>query len=297
MAIEIVTPELGKVKKSTKDLIISTLMYEHPLNLAKLTNAIKKKFQASVTFQGVRKAVNQLAENGVIIKNGKEYDISKDWILELRDFVEKLQESHFTKRTGIKDIQAIGEDLKVYTFDNLIDLDKFWDKLVATWFDNDTENKFEKQYVQLSGHAWYVLGQLGEETAILEKIKNLNINFYIVVNDNTFIDRWSKKYYTDQGFFYTTNKDTKRSSNARYFSVYNDLVIQTTYPEEIAREIDSVYRSTKDFESFEVAKLITILRKKTDVKITVMRNPVVAEQLRAYILSHFKKKTKKISTD
>ena len=289
MAIEIVTPQLGKVKKSTKDLVISTLIYEHPLNLAKLTNAIKRKFQASVTFQGVRKAVNQLAENGVVIKDGKVYDLSKDWILELREFVEKLQESHFTERTGIKDIQAIGEDLKVYTFDNLIDLDKFWNKIIGKWFDDDKENKGDKFYVQLSGHAWYVLGQLGEETAILEKIKKLNIHFYTLANDDTFLDRWSKKYYTDQGFFYTTNKDKKRSSNARYFAVYNDFVIQATYPEDIAREIDSVYRGTKDFESFEIAKLITILRKKTDLKVTVMRNPVVAEQLRNYILSRFKK--------
>jgi len=288
MAIEIVTPQLGKVKKSTKDLVISTLIYEHPLNLAKLTNAIKKKFQASVTFQGVRKAVNLLAENGVILKVGKEYDLSKDWIMELKDFAEKLQESHFTEPSGIKDIQAIGEDLKVYSFDNLIDLDKFWDRLVAKWFEDDKEDKREKYYVQLSGHAWYVLGQLGEEAEIMEKMKKLNINFYILANGNTFLDRWSKKYYTDQGFFYITNKDKKRGSNARYFSVYNDLVIQTTYPEDIAREIDSIYSGTKAFESFEAAKLITILRKKTDLKVTVMRNPVVAEQLRNFILSHFK---------
>ena len=44
MAIEITTPQLGKVKKSTKDLVISALMYEYPVTLAKLTNIIKKKF-------------------------------------------------------------------------------------------------------------------------------------------------------------------------------------------------------------------------------------------------------------
>lgn len=289
MAIEIITPQLGKVKKTTKDLIISTLMYEHPLNIAKLTNAIKNKFQASVTFQGVRKAVNQLAENGVLTKNGKEYDLSKEWILELRDFVEKLQESHFAKRTGIKDIQAIGEEIKVYTFDNLIDLDKFWDDLVGKWFEEDKEKKEKKCYVQLSGHAWYVLGQLGEETSIMEKIRKFNIDFYIVANDNTFLDIWSKKYYTDLGFFYTTNKDKTKGSNARYFSVYGDFVIQATYPEEIAKEIDSVYNSTKDFESFEVTKLIKLLRQKAELKVTIMRNPVVAEQLRNYILTKFGK--------
>jgi len=73
--------------------------------------------------------------------------------------------------------------------------------------------------------------------------------------------------------------------------VYNDFMIQITYPDDITREIDSVYRNKRDFESFEVAKLIKIIQKKTDLKVTVMRNPVVAEQLRNYILSRFKKST------
>ena len=52
MAIEITTPQLGKTRKAAKDLVISTLLMEYPLTLAKLTNSIKKKFSASVTFQG-----------------------------------------------------------------------------------------------------------------------------------------------------------------------------------------------------------------------------------------------------
>lgn len=285
MAIEILTPQLGKVKKSAKDLVISALLYEHPLNLARLTNTINKKFHASVTFQGVRKAVNQLAENKVIVREGKEYSLSKEWILELREFAEKLQESYFTERSEIKDIQAIGEDIKVYTFDNLIDLDKFWNRIIEKWFD---KRKDKSSYVQLSGHTWYVLGQLEEETATLEKIRRYKIPFYTLANDNTFLDRWCKRYYEDQGFFYSTNKEKKRGSNGRYFAVYDEHIIQTTYPEDIRREIDEIYNSTKDFESFEVAKLIKILRKKTELKVTVMKNAVIAEQLREHIMAQFK---------
>ncbi|MBT4540800.1 hypothetical protein HOC35_04775 [Candidatus Woesearchaeota archaeon] len=292
MAIEITTPSLGTAKKTTKDLVISTLMYEYPLTLAKITNSIKKKFHASVTFQGVRKAVNQLVENEVIVKIGeksKHYQLNKEWIVKLRDFAEQMHESYYSKSKGIREVEAIGEDIKVYTFDNLIDLDKFWDKLITRWFEADKDNPKKKVYAQLSGHTWYVLGQLGEETAILETIKKHNINFYIFANDNTFLDRWSKKYYNDLGFHYTTNKSKKRNTNARYFSVYNDLIVQAEYPQKIADEIDEVYNNTKDFESFDATKLIRILREKAELKVTVMRNPIVAEQLRESILRHFKK--------
>ena len=297
MAIEILTPQLGKVKKTTKDLIISTLMYDHPLNIARLTNAIKNKFQASVTFQGVRKAVNQLAENGVLIKHGKEYDLNRDWILELRNFAEKLQESHFTKRTGIKDIQAIGEDIKVYTFDNLIDVDIFWNRLIAKWFDDsknaDDEHNMKNKdgksniYVQQSGHTWYVLANLEEETSVIEKMRKKNIQFYTLASGNTFLDAWCRKYYHGLGFNYAVSK--KRVDTSKYFAVYEDYVVQCDYPPHLADELDKIYRSANTFESFEATKLIKILRQKAELKVTVMRNPVVAEQLRNYILDHFKK--------
>jgi len=52
MSLEITLPQLGKVKKSAKDLVISTLTIEYPMTLAKITNSIRKKYSASVTFQG-----------------------------------------------------------------------------------------------------------------------------------------------------------------------------------------------------------------------------------------------------
>ncbi len=288
MAFEITTPQLGKVKKSTKDLVISTLLYEHPLSLTKITNSIKKKFHVSVTFQGVRKAVNQLVENNVILKEGREYALRKDWILQLRDFVEQLQDSYFRESTGIRSVESIGEEIKVYTFDNLIDLDKFWNKMIGKWFDEDSSNTNKKFYVQQSGHTWYVLGQLEEETAVLEKIRKHDINFYTISVGKTFLDKWCTKYYHNLNFFYKTF--AKKGDTSRYFAIYNDNIIQTTYPQELAREMDKIYSVTKDLESFDLTKLIKLLRRNVELKVTVMRNPVVAEQLRNFILGHFSKK-------
>jgi hypothetical protein len=289
MSVEIVTPRLGKIKKSTKDLVISTLVHEYPLSLAKLTNSIKKLYGAGVTFQGVRKAANQLVEEGVLVKEGKNYRLNKEWIRRMRDFVEKLESRYFTESGRARDVESIGEDIKVYTFDNLIDLDEFWNRVIAKWFEEDKENKGKKYYTQQSGHTWYVLANLEEETDILEKIKKHKINFYTLVPGRTVLDQWCKKYYEEHGFYYTVNKKEKKNTS-QYFAVYGDNIIQSDYPEELAKNIDALYEKAKDFESFEVTKLIKLLRKKSDVKITVMKNPVVAQQLRNYILSHFKKK-------
>jgi len=288
MTLEIIVPQLskaGKTKKIAKDLVISTLAKKFPLTLTKLTNSIKKDFRVSVTFQGVRKAVNLLVEENIVKKTKKEYQLNKDWILSLRDFSEKLQNAYFNKTPEILDVESIGEEIKVYTFDNLISLDKFWNGIISKWFSEDARNKKKKFYVQQSGHTWYVLGQLEEETNIVEQIKKHNINFYTFSAGNTYLDNWCKKYYLDQNFFYKTSKESKETSD--YFAVYNDFIIQTTYPKKLSQEINNIYNQTKDFQSFNIARLIKILRKKTKLKVTIMKNPVVAKQLRNSILSKF----------
>ena len=287
MTIEITIPQLGSTKKSAKDLVISTLIYEHPLTIAQLTNSIKKKFGASVTFQGVRKAALQLIENGVLLKEGKKYSPSKQWIMELKNTVQELEEACLKEQGKIKEVESLGEDIKVYTFDNLIDSDVFWNKLINGWFEEDRNSKKEKYYVQQSGHTWYVLGNLEEETGALEKIKKHGIKCYTLVTGNTMLDKWAKKYYEEQGFFYTINENRDQDTR-RYFAVYNNCVVQTEHPKELSKEIDNIYEKAKDFTSFEVTKLIQLLRKKCDIKLTVMRNPLIAEQLRNYILSNFK---------
>lgn len=289
MALEITTPLLGTVKRPVKDLVISTLLYEYPLNLIKITNSVKKKYQTSVTFQGVRKAVHLLEQEKVVIKKGKEYQLNKEWILKLIDFTEELREAYFSDNQKIKEIESVGQDIKVYTFENLIDLDKFWNKVVEKWFEEDkeTNDKRKKQYIQQAGHTWYVLANLQEETKILEIMKKNSIEFYTFACGNSVLDQWCKKYYHEQGFKYMNSK--KKIDTSHYFGTYKDYILQTTFPKEINNEIDKIYQQTHNFESFNVTGLIRALQKKHVFKLIIMKNPLIAEQLRQSVLSHFKK--------
>lgn len=282
---KVYAPSLSNSKKSTSDMIIYVLMYEHPLTLAKLTSFIKKKFHVAVTFQGIRKAANHLVEQGVLLKNDKDYSISKDWIKKLGEFAHNLYDLYYLEESGIKNLQTLGEDIQIYTFDNLIDLDKSWNRIIGRWFDEDAANKGKKYYVQQSGHTWYVLGQMEEETSILEKIKKHNINFYTFAVGNTLLDGWCRRYYEGQGFYYTNGK--KKADTSKYFAVYNDNIIQTEYPKGLNREIDKIYNNARNFENFDATSLISLLRQKVDLKVTVMKNAGIAEQLRNVILSAF----------
>jgi hypothetical protein len=288
MSLEITTPGLGDKKKTVKDLVISALMYNHPLTLVKLTNSIKKKFSQNVTFQGVRRAVNALVENKVIEKNGKEYDLSNDWIIKIKEFVDKLYEVHLGSKNEILNVEALGDDMKIYTLPNLIESDKFWNKVVRKWFDEDIDDGKPKIYPQLSGHTWYVFGQMGEETAIFDDMKQRGIKFYILCNGNTPLDQWCKKYYEKLGGKFINN-DKEKSENNKYFSIYKDNIIQTEHPKELADEINDIYIKAKNFQNFDATRLTKVLLKRVPIKIIVMKNALIAEQLSKSVMIHFKK--------
>ncbi|MBI4454056.1 hypothetical protein HY636_05425 [Candidatus Woesearchaeota archaeon] len=290
MTLEILTPALGKTKKSVKDLILSTLIFEHPLTLAKLTNSIKKKFGASVTFQGVRRAVNALLEQKVVVKKEKEYEINKDWIIQTKDFIDRLYDSYLSSGTHFTNVEELGDDIKIYTLPNLIESDKFWNIIVRKWLEDDKNAGKPKSYYQLSGHAWYVFGQMGEESAIFDEMKQKGVDFYILCEGDTPLDRWCKKVYESIGGHFTTNRNKKNHFHNKYFSVYNDFVIQTEHPEHIAKEMEEIYQTAKDFENFDAIKLSRLLLMKCDIKVIVMRNPLIAEQLRNNVMTKFKEK-------
>ena len=80
--------------KSTKSLIIGILSKNWPLSLKEIHSSIKRLEPKKLTYQAVFKAVNELVEEKVIIKNGKEYLINKEWINEIKTFGNFLEKSY-----------------------------------------------------------------------------------------------------------------------------------------------------------------------------------------------------------
>ena len=54
--------------------------------------------------------------------------------------------------------------------------------------------------------------------------------------------------------------------------------------------MEEIYQTAKDFENFDAIKLSRLLLMKCDIKIIVMRNPLIAEQLRNNVMAKFKEK-------
>lgn len=284
MPYTITVPGQGK-DLQTKDMILSILALEYPLTAKQLTNKIRKQFGSTVTFQAVYKAANQLIEGSILEKEGMQIKISKGWIRDAKSFIDGLQKRYLEDaKPGTAALAS--ENVQVYEIDNLIDLDKFWIGICESWYDDPALE--DDKVVQLCGHAWYVLGQLENEEECLRNIHNHGLKFYTLVDGDDYLDRWSGKYYTDWGFEYRTKRKGGSEHHNHYYVVYADMIIETVYPERLARDLDEIYRRVKDIKDLDLNQVIKILRRKEKLKITVMKNKPLASQLREGILSHWR---------
>ena len=87
-------------KKSTKDLIIDILSYSWPLTTRKIYNLIKRK-GLSVTYQAVHKSIKELLDQGIVIKQNKEYQLNIEWIKKRHEFIEKLKYAYIDRKYNL----------------------------------------------------------------------------------------------------------------------------------------------------------------------------------------------------
>ena len=285
MVFELVIPELGKKPKRVKDMIISILMDEYPLTAKKVFNVLKKRYGISITFQAVNKSVKILVSQGVLQKRGRDLSINRKWVFELRDFVETLQEKCFSERALPSKIKDIG-DVRVYRFDNLLDQDKFWCKLHDKWI-LEEGNKDKRPATWWGGHCWWVVGQLDNEDKLVRQMVKYKTPMHWLSKGNAFLDKLASKYYVGKYLHYKYgDKDSDRSV---YIMAIGDYIFESTYPPNILKKLERFYKEVKTAKDMDLGKIMKILRQNADIRMTVMKNKVLADQLRENVLSRFKK--------
>ena len=128
MVLELTLPldDKGKVE----DLVFTILSKEYPLRIIDLMNYIRKRYGKSVTFQAVRKAVLNLERKEVILHKNHRYELNKDWIRKSKEIIDNLYEELNKKYTRAKNVDSIGGQVSVFTFNSLYELMKFWQSLM-----------------------------------------------------------------------------------------------------------------------------------------------------------------------
>ncbi len=282
MSLQISLP-LGN-KAGVKNLVFTLLTKEYPLKLIELMNFIRKRYGRIVTFQAVRKAVLELVEEGVLVKEETAFSINREWITQAKGTIDTLYEQVHQSKSKPLRFDAIGEEVSVFSFDSLGAMMRFWEDLIDSWF-----KKYVKSGATVNAwqgtHPWEGLLYPDRERAVMEQLKKKGIKSYVLCMSGTLLDKAVMKFYKSLGISTSLAHSSSLFDKEYYVGTYGELVVQTRYPPELVRALDMFFKKVRGLEHLNMKELSDIINRKVEVKLSVTKNSSMAKQINHSILS------------
>jgi hypothetical protein len=255
--------------KTIKDAVILALSKEWPLTARKLYGIARKNYGFAVTYQAVYKVLRQMLEEGMLLRDGKEYSISPLWIEKNKEFYEKLGARHFKKESFTEN----------FVFNTMAEVDDFLINFGTKVIPMD-----EKSVICLEwDHFWTPLF-LKRETYKKMKTLIVNTEFYTITKAKTAIDKWCYEFWKKLNVRAKIGVGKRES-----YVVCGDYVIKIFYPRDILREMDRIFSSAKSINDIDTDRLFQrLFEKRTKIPVVVEKNPTLAKQIRERIMGYFK---------
>jgi|SRR3989344_1205886 len=282
MVVRLTIP-LGK-DDNVKNLVFSILANEYPLKIIEITNLIRKRYGKTVSFQAVRKSLFELIEEGIIIKDQKSFSLNKNWIFETKNELEKIYNNLTKEKIKPKNLDSIQGEVSVFTFDSLSEMMKFWQNIIDDWF--KTFKKGEPNINAYQGaHGWEGLLYADKEKNTVGILKKKGIKSYALSIGNTPLDKYIWKFYSSIGLKVGFSHSTSTFDKSYYVATYGETIVQAHYPQKIVEEIDKFFKKNKTIGNLNLHELSEIVNQKIIIKLTVIKNLSMAQQMNKSIIS------------
>ncbi|MEM7819364.1 MAG: hypothetical protein QXD48_00870 [Candidatus Aenigmatarchaeota archaeon] len=166
-------------------------------------------------------------------------------------------------------------DITFLNFKNLIEPNEFSKKLHNYFYP-----KIKKEVCIIARHLWWHLIYPQKEY----KFANKNRKFYIIVTNNTILDRQGVDVSKQRGF----NQIIMNSRIHSDITVYENFIINVFFDKEIERLLDKAFLEAKNVKEFNVPRMISqVFKKRTNITMVIYKNRNIADIIRKKVLSYF----------
>lgn len=266
--------------KSTKNGIVDTLAASWPLTLKKLYYELRHKQGISVTYQAVHKALHELVDSRIVLKEEKGYSLNKEWISALKDFSARLNLSyHVASSTPAVDFTSCQ-----------LEFDTMWDMYVMMLdaIESGVLDPTKKRLGACIFHHFYMWCPLLFSKREYDQIKNIakQNKCYMAGTCETAMDNFVANFYTELGW---KIKDGIPFANPLYDTVvHGDTVMQVYFDPQIKEIMGKVFAKLEDFSNASLHPLfMDIFHQKTKIIIMINKNEKIAEQIHQHVHSFF----------
>ncbi|MBI5332813.1 MAG: hypothetical protein HZB65_04520 [Candidatus Aenigmarchaeota archaeon] len=269
---------------SLRNATLNILMTKHPLSARDIYEIIKCDHVKLATYPAVYKTLKVMTREKKLIKHNRSFSINAEWIKELKQFAERVEEeyvhkTHLPRFDEIKDNES-----KTLVFDNLESADKYRKRLQMEYLqkkDSPPYIGFYKQFKSPLVHSEKSLG-------ILTQIGKAKLTTYLVSQSNAPLNNWCAEYYRKSGVFV---KSGVLFSLENETMVLGDVVVQIAVPKKLDVMINKIYSKVKRLEELNIPDFFNeIYAKNYSIKMILFKNREIAAQMRDRLLSFFNKR-------
>lgn len=255
--------ELDFTRKNTKTKILEVLSDKWPLNAREIHRELAKQHSIRVTYQAIHLSMKEFLEEGIVLREGRDYMLNPKWIERIASAANSLVEKYTREHriTTIKEFQEL----------NFSTIKEAWEFLLRK-ANEGFFGKADECYIQLGRMFAALLPQKDIET-----INNFTsqTRTTILCRGNGPVDRLAANFLRKHGAEVILGMPCAYPTNTALIG--NCVVsIYVIYPKEEMTRFNRFYNSIKDILKEDIFTAFSnILVKNVRVKIIINRNPEV----------------------
>jgi hypothetical protein len=241
---------------------------------------IKKGFTKQALYQLLRK----LIDREIVIKHGKQFSLSRIWILKMNDFFSLAQNQYGIGERGGNNFLALSDGDKVaYSFKSPVEADRFWGHAFNI-LGGLLAGK-EPLYIY-NPHEWFFFARKESEEFLFKELQTRNQKVWLLCGGKTLLDKYTAKYFDGSVLQYYMASDKIFEARNYYLNIFGEYIIEARIDENIAEKIDQFYEAHTTVTK-ETVGLLTKLLEQGKTTITISRNKKKSEKLKKIFAPYF----------
>ncbi|MDD5068032.1 MAG: hypothetical protein PHS53_01030 [Candidatus Pacebacteria bacterium] len=263
-----------KERKKLAETILEALSTEQFLNASQIHKKVVEVGGRKYTIQGLYKELKKLQEEGMLFKLETRYSLRLPWVLNFLSLADTLSSTYIERPRSPLVLPEINKK-EIWHFTDLLKMNDFWSHLLLMII----QQSKKKILLGWNPHPWFHLVQTKQEKQYIESLKLAKSKLYLIVGGNSFLDKWTEKFWDKKAVEYSFSKSDFQNERSTYINVVDDFVVTVKLDPKTAEEIDRIYEKTKSLNDLDLQAVLAIFRKKTKCSIWLENNPEKARKI------------------
>ncbi|MBM3260955.1 hypothetical protein FJY93_00905 [Candidatus Kaiserbacteria bacterium] len=255
--------------------IIRSLAERPEQSVVQLRDSISAAGGKQYSLQGFYKELKKLQKEGVVFKVSGMYGLRLPWVLDSLALAQTL-EKKYVERPQLPTILPDEHKREIWHFSDLLKMNDFWSHILLILI----QQSEKKVLLGWNPHPWFHLVQTKQEKQYIKSLKLAKSKLYLIVGGNTFLDRWTQKFWDKDTVVYSFGKSPFEADRATYINVVDDYVLTVKVDPQIARRIDDMYARTKSMDDLDLHAVLSIFQQKTKAHVWLEKNPGKAKKIK-----------------